>query len=30
VIATSASSELPFMGEPANAALLRIGGFKDW
>jgi hypothetical protein len=30
VIATSASSELPFMGEPANAALRRIGGYEDW
>jgi hypothetical protein len=30
VIATSASSELPFMGESANAALQRIGGYNGW
>ena len=30
VIATSASSEVPFMGQPAKAALQRIGGYEDW
>jgi hypothetical protein len=30
VIAMSAASEVPFMGEPAKAALQRIGGYEDW
>jgi len=30
VIAMSAASEIPFMGEPAKVALQRIHGFEDW
>jgi hypothetical protein len=30
VIAMSAASDIPFMGEPAKAALRLLGGYEDW
>jgi hypothetical protein len=30
VVARSAVSEIPYIGEPAKALLRRIGGYDDW